>query len=97
MIVAMARVDGNGPGLRARERRQRVRLGPVIEAEHDDALSVGHELAGIGPPLEGLGHPGHVALRALGEPGGQTLTRLRRRVGGRDPAGVEAERARLLA
>jgi hypothetical protein len=35
-------------------------------------------------------------VRALGEPGGETLTRLRRRVSGRDAAGVEAERARLL-
>ena len=60
-------------------------------------LRVGHELAGIGPPLEGLGHPGHVAVRALGEPGGKTFARLRRRLGGRDPAGVEAERARFFA
>ena len=37
-------------------------------------------LRGIGPPLEGLGHPGHVAMRALCEPGGKTLARLRRRI-----------------
>jgi hypothetical protein len=35
-------------------------------------------------------------MRALGEPGGETLARLRRRIGRSDPAGVEAERARLL-
>ena len=33
----------------------------------------------------------------FGEPSGQTLARMRRRLGGRDPAGVEAERARLFA
>jgi hypothetical protein len=36
-------------------------------------------------------------MRPLGEPGGETLARVRRRLGGRDPAGVEAERARFLA
>jgi hypothetical protein len=35
-------------------------------------------------------------MLAVGEPGGKTLARLRRRIGRRDPAGVEAERARLL-
>jgi hypothetical protein len=35
-------------------------------------------------------------MGALGEPRGKTLARLRRRLGGRDPAGVEAELARLL-
>ena len=60
-------------------------------------LASGHELAGIGASLEGLGHPGHIALRALREPGREPLARLRRRLGGSDPAGVEAERARLFA
>ena len=60
-------------------------------------LASAHQLPGIGPPLEGLGHPGHVAMRAFGEPGGETLARLSRRLGGGDPAGVEAERARLFA
>ena len=36
-------------------------------------------------------------MRAVSEPGGKTFARLRRRLGRRDPAGVEAERARLLA
>jgi hypothetical protein len=93
----MARIDGYGPGIRARERRQRVCFGPVIEAQHNDAHGVGHQLAKIGPPLEGLGHPGHVALRAFGEPGGETLTRLRRELGRCDPTGVEAERPRFFA
>jgi len=35
-------------------------------------------------------------MRAPGEPGGKALARLRRRLGGRDPAGVEAKRVRLL-
>jgi hypothetical protein len=36
-------------------------------------------------------------MRAVGEPGGETLARLRWRLGGRDPAGVETERARFFA
>jgi hypothetical protein len=36
-------------------------------------------------------------MRAFGEPGGKTLACLRGRVGGRDPAGVKAERVRFLA
>jgi hypothetical protein len=36
-------------------------------------------------------------MRALPEPGGEPLARMRLRLGGRDPAGVEAERARLVA
>jgi hypothetical protein len=36
-------------------------------------------------------------MRALREPGGKTLARLRRRLGGGDPAGVEAERPRFFA
>jgi hypothetical protein len=36
-------------------------------------------------------------MRAFGEPGGETLARLCRRLGRRDPAGVEAERARFFA
>jgi hypothetical protein len=36
-------------------------------------------------------------MRALGEPGGETLARIGRRLGGRDPASVEAERARFFA
>jgi hypothetical protein len=36
-------------------------------------------------------------MRPIGEPGGETLARVRRRLGRRDAAGVEAERARLLA
>ena len=79
------------------ERSKRILRRSVIEAEHDDALGVAHELAGIGPPLEGLGHPGHVAMRAFREPGGETLARMRGRVGGRDPAGVEAEGERFFA
>jgi hypothetical protein len=34
---------------------------------------------------------------AFSEPGGKTLARMRRRLGRRDPAGVEAERARFFA
>jgi hypothetical protein len=36
-------------------------------------------------------------MRAVVEPGGKTLPRKRRRLGGSDPAGVEAERARFFA
>jgi hypothetical protein len=36
-------------------------------------------------------------MRTVGEPGGKIIARLRRRLGRRDPAGVEAERAGLLA
>jgi hypothetical protein len=35
-------------------------------------------------------------MRAFGDPGGETLARMGRRLGGSDPAGVEAERARLF-
>jgi hypothetical protein len=79
------------------ERRPRIGLWRVIEAEHDDASGVAHEPARIDPPLEGLGHPGHVAMGAVGKPGGQTLARMERRLGGTHAADVEAERARLFA
>jgi hypothetical protein len=36
-------------------------------------------------------------MRAFGEPGGETLARMARRLGGGDPADVEAERVRSLA
>jgi hypothetical protein len=36
-------------------------------------------------------------MRAFSEPGGKTLEPMRRRLGGGDPAGVEAERVRPLA
>jgi hypothetical protein len=36
-------------------------------------------------------------MLAFGEPGGETLARMSRRLGGSDPAGVEAERPRLFA
>ena len=97
VIVAVARVDRNGAGLGALERRQRIGVGAVVEAEHDDAFGVAHQRPWIDPPLEGLGHPGHVAVRAFGEPGGEILARMRRRLGRSDAAGVEAERARLCA
>ena len=57
----------------------------------------GHSTLGIGAALESLRHPGHVAVRAVGEPGGEVLARARRRFGRGDAAGVEAERARLGA
>jgi hypothetical protein len=36
-------------------------------------------------------------MRAFGEPRFQTIARLCRRLGGSDPAGVEAERPRFFA
>jgi hypothetical protein len=36
-------------------------------------------------------------MRAFGEPRVKTLARLRQRLGGRDPAGVEGERPRFFA
>ena len=94
MIVAVASVNRNRARVGALERRQRIAARAVVEAEHDDAPRVGHQRPGIDPPLDGLGHPGHVAMRAFGDPGGKALAGLSGRVGGGDPAGVEAERAR---
>jgi len=56
-----------------------------------------HQRPGINPPFDGLCYPGHVAVRAFGEPGGKALAGLSRRLGGGDPAGFEAERAGLGA
>jgi hypothetical protein len=56
-----------------------------------------HQGLRINPPLDGLGHPGHVAVRAFGEPGCKSLAGLSRSFGGGDPANIEAERARLGA
>ena len=97
MIVAVARVDRNGAGLGALERRQWIGVGAIVEAENDDAFGVAHQRPRIDPPLEGVGHPGHVAVRALCEPSGEILARVRRRLGRGDAAGVEAERSRLCA
>jgi hypothetical protein len=56
-----------------------------------------HQCPGINPPFDRLGHPGHVAVRAFGQPGAKALAGLNRRFRRRDPAGVETERARLGA
>ena len=85
------------PASAALERGERIGVGAVVEAEHDDAFGFGHQRPRIDPPLEGIGHPCHVAVRAFGEPGGQTFARALRRLGRGDAAGVEAERARLCA
>ena len=94
MIVAMARVDRNRAGAAALERREQIGAGAVVEAEHDDAFGFAHQRPRIDPPLEGVGHPGHVAVRAFGEPGGQPFAGALRRLGGGDAAAVETERAR---
>ena len=93
VIVAMARVDGNRASILDSERRKRIAAGAVVEAKHDEAPRAGHQRSWIGPPLKAFLHPPHVAMRAVGEPCGEALASALRRLGGRDPAGVEAERS----
>ena len=95
VVVAIAGVDRNRAAGLSRERRQRILLRAVVEAEDDKAFRPRHERPRVDAPLKGLRHPAHLAVRALGEPGGEPLAHLRRRIGGGHPAGVEAERVRL--
>ncbi len=41
---------------------------PVIGGEDDEGFGVGNEEAGIGAAVEVFGHPGHVAVFAIGDP-----------------------------
>ncbi len=97
MVVAMAGVNRNRARVRPLERGQRIAGRPVVEAQHHEASRARHERARVDPAFEGLRHPVHVALRAAREPGGEARPRIGGRVGGGDPAEVEAERAGLAA
>lgn len=41
---------------------------PVVGGEDDEGFGVGDEEAGIGAAVEVFGHPGHVAVFAVGDP-----------------------------
>ena len=57
----------------------------------------GHNTLRISAARESLGHPGHVAVSAGGEPRGEVFARADGQRRRRDAAGVEAEFARLGA
>ena len=73
VVVAAARIDRDGAAIGRLQRRQRIVLGGVIDAEHDDGAGLGPQRLRVAAPLGGAGEPAHVAVIAagdeLGEPG----------------------------
>ena len=97
VIVAAARIDRDRAALAASARRQRIVLGRVIEAEHDDGARLGPQRLRVAAPLGGAGEPAHVAVIAAGEELGEIGARLggETRLGEADR--VEAQRQRAVA
>ena len=89
IIVALG-IDRDRAAIAALEDRERIIVGAVIEAQHDDGAYLRPQRARIAAPLRGRFHPVHVAMGALGEEVLQPFRRLRNRVGPRHADDVEA-------
>ena len=96
VIVAMAGIDGDGGALRLRQRCQRVRVRPVIQAEHDDGLRLGPERARAHPALRLGLEPVHAAVQPFGDERSQPWRGLGNRVRRRDADQLEALGAGVL-
>jgi len=96
VIIRAMGVDRDRRRIGARERLQRIMIGPVIHRDDKRAAGLGPERAGMtAPGLVGL-HPVHLAMAAFGDEFRQTRTGLPGLIRTRHAGRVETERARLV-
>ncbi len=95
MIVVALRIGGDCAARTLFEKRERILIGSIIDAEHDDRAHAGPQHARIHPPFGLRGEPVHVAMRAGIEEFAKIFAGSADRVGIGDADAVEAERLRL--
>src|SRR5262249_9156916 len=90
VVILALRVDRDGATLALRQNGEWVVIRSVIEAEHDDRAHIAPERAWVAAAGRRGLHPGHIALRAVGQEGFEASLGVRRGVGMRDAEHVEA-------
>ena len=81
VIIAAARIDRNDAAVGPLRKRQRVVLGCIIDAKHDDCAGFRPQRPRIAAPRRGAGEPAHVAVIAaryeIAEPGARLRIEMR--------------------
>ena len=90
VIVVAAGVDRNAAAPAIFQNRQRIVVGAIIDAKHDDRARRRPHRTRIAAPLGSRRHPFHVAMRAGGEVFAQPLRRQRNGIRPRHADGVKA-------
>ena len=91
VIVAVLRIDGDRGAALVGKRGERVRLRPVIHAEHDDRADLRPQRARAAAPRRRLLQPSHAAVLACFDEGRKPRRRQRDRTGRCDRDAIEAQ------
>jgi hypothetical protein len=94
VIVLALRIGRDRAALGFFEDRQRIAVGAVIEADHDDGAHLSPQRARIAASLGRALHPFHLAVHALREELGEARRRAGDRVRSHDSGDLEPVRAR---
>ena len=95
MIVVALRIGGDRAARTLFEKRERIFIGAVIDAEHDDRTHAGPQHARIHPPFGLRREPVHVAMRAGIEEFAEIFAGVADRAGIGHAEAIEAERLRF--
>ena len=97
VVVVALGVDRDGRPVGAGQRRAGVRVGAVVDPQHDGGTGVGPHGARMHPAGQGGRHPGHFAVPAVSHEGLQPAAGLPGHVQVGDPERLEAQFQRLGA
>ena len=95
MIVVALRIGGDRAARALFEQRERILIGAVIDAEHDDRAHARPQHAWIHPPFGLRRKPVHVAMRAGIEEFAKIFAGIADRIGTGHADTIEAERLRF--
>ena len=97
VVVVTLGVNRNARFARFVENGERIVVGPVIHAEHDDGAHIGPQCIRRAAPFRGRLHPHHVAMQAVGEKAFEPRLGLGHGVGFGDADRIEAAQLCLRA
>src|SRR5262249_32955218 len=92
VVVIALRIDRDRAVTALAQDRERVIVRPVVHPQHDDRAGVWPQYARVAAPFSGGGHPGHVAVGALGDEAQEAFLRLGYGVWPSDSHDIEALR-----
>ncbi len=95
VIVVASRIDRDRAARSLLENSQRIFIGPVIDAEHDDRAHVRPQHARIGAALGAGGEPVHVAMGAGVEEGAEMSACVDEYIRIGNANAIETQRARF--